>query len=89
MTVADTIVWAVPFRDAEVARLARRYCGDREQLDTYICAALAFEACYNMTSLPMSLRPGMGLSVPFDGSEPFAELFGIPISVTDSTRAYF
>ena len=34
MTVADTIVLAVPFREAEVARLARRYCGDREQLDT-------------------------------------------------------
>ena len=72
-----------------MARLARRYCGDTEQLDTYICAALAFEACYNMTPLPMSLRPGMGLSVPSDGSEPFAKLFGIPTSVTDSTRAYF
>ena len=72
-----------------MARLAWRYCSDREQLDTYICAALAFEAYYSMTALPISSRPGMCLSVPCDGFEPFAELFGIPTGVADSTKAYF
>ena len=49
---------------------------------------MVFEACYNMTLLPMSLGRGMGLSVPFDGFEPFAELFGTPVSALQCSASF-